>query len=129
MPHRSDRGMTGLLLVSSLLALGLMGYAAYDENFGADWYRHQGQYQQQLLARATSDRERQAAKRFDVRPKQLYLPDLGRIDRCVTCHVSIDDPAMKDATQPLTAHPGDIMINHPKERFGCTICHRGQSFR
>ncbi len=121
-----DKVMTILLLVSSLLTLALLGYAAYDENFGAEWYRVQSDYKRALLARATTARERSAAERFAVHHKQLYLPDLGRVDRCVTCHVAIDDPAMKDASQPLTSHPGDIMANHPKERFGCTICHLGQ---
>lgn len=121
-----DRAMTGLLLVSSLLTFALLAYAAYEENFEADWHRYQSQYKSRLLARAQSEQERRAAERFDVRQKQLYLPDLGRIDRCVTCHVAIDDPGMKDAAQPLTAHPGQIMVHHPKERFGCTICHRGQ---
>jgi hypothetical protein len=121
-----DKVMTGLLLVSSVLTFALLAYAAYDENFGTDWYHYQSEYRQQLLARAGSERERQAAERFVVRQEQLYLPELGRIDRCGTCHLAIDDPEMKDAAQPLTAHPGEIMKHHPKERFGCTICHRGQ---
>ena len=126
MRNAHDKTMTGLLLFGSLLTFALLVYAAYAENFGADWYHHQSDYRRQLLARAATERERGAAEHFDVHPKQLYLPDLGRIDRCVTCHVAIDDPTMKDAVQPLTAHPGDTMIHHPKERFGCTVCHRGQ---
>ena len=121
-----DKTMTGLLLSGSLLTCALLAYAAYDEHFGADWYHHQSDYRRQLLARVATERERRAAERFDVHPKQLYLPELGRIDRCVTCHAAIDDPAMQDAAQPLTAHPGDYMLNHSKERFGCTVCHQGQ---
>jgi hypothetical protein len=79
-----------------------------------------------LLARADSERERLAAERFDIGQKQLYLTDLNRIDRCVTCHVAIDNPGMADAMQPLIAHSGDIMENHPKEQFGSTVCHGGQ---
>lgn len=115
-----------LLLGSSLAVLLVLAYAAYQENFGADWYRHQSEYKRQLVARAVTEREREAAERFDVGQKQLYLPALTRIDRCVTCHVAIDNPSMKDASQPLTAHPGQIMQHHPKEQFGCTICHEGQ---
>ena len=118
--------MTAFLLVSSLLAFALLAYAAHRENFGAEWHAHQSDYKQRLLARATTERERSAAERFEVRQTQLYLPDLGRVDRCTTCHVAIDDPAMKDAPQPLAAHPGTILTDHPKERFGCTICHHGQ---
>lgn len=121
-----DRTITWLLLSSSLLTASLLAYAAYDENFGADWYRYQSEYRRRLLARATTELQHRAAQRYEIRQKQLYLPDLDRIDRCVTCHVAIDDPVMKDAPQPLTSHPGDTLVNHPKERFGCTICHQGQ---
>lgn len=115
-----------LLLVCSLAFLFVLVYAAYEENFAADWYRHQSEYKRLLIEQAATDRERQAAERFGVGQKQLYLPALDRIDRCVTCHVSIDNPGMKDSPQPLTAHSGEIMLNHPKETFGCTICHKGQ---
>ncbi len=121
-----DKVITGFLLVSSLVTFALLAYAAYDENVGTQWYSQQSEYKQQLVARATGDRERRAAERFEVRQRQLYLPELDRIDRCVTCHVAVDDPAMKDAPQPLTAHPGEITRHHPKEQFGCTICHGGQ---
>ncbi len=121
-----DRTMTGVLLFGSLLTFALLAYSAYDENFGGDWYHHQSDYRSRLLARAATQRERRTAQRFEVSQKQLYLPDLGRIDRCVTCHVGVADPAMRNAPQPLTTHPGDIMANHPKEEFGCTICHLGQ---
>lgn len=115
-----------LLLAGSLAALSLLLYAGYDETFRADWHRHQREYKHQLRLAATTDRMRQAAERFDVSPKQLYLPHLNRIDRCTTCHVSIDNPAMIQASPPLTAHPGQVMQDHPKEQFGCTICHDGQ---
>jgi predicted CXXCH cytochrome family protein len=118
--------MKGFLLISSLLAFGLLAYAAYEDNFGTDWYRYQNAYRQRLLARASTEGERLAAERFDVHQKQLYLPDLARADRCVTCHVAIDDPAMAEAPHPLTSHPGELLKIHPREQFGCTICHRGQ---
>ncbi|MHC4077766.1 MAG: cbb3-type cytochrome c oxidase subunit II [Planctomycetota bacterium] len=118
--------MLWCLLASSLVTFAILAGAAIDENYGADWYGHQSEYKRALIARATSESQIQAAERFGVQPRQLFLPELQRIDRCVTCHVAIDDPGMKDAPQPLTTHPGNIMLNHSKERFGCTICHKGQ---
>lgn len=126
MKNSYDKTVTGFLLFGSLMTFSLLAYAAFDENFGADWYHHQRDYRNRLLTRATTQSEVQAAERFAVHQRQLYLPELRRIDRCTTCHVSIDDPSMKDAPQPLTAHPGDTMLNHPTERFGCTVCHHGQ---
>lgn len=126
MKNIQDKLMKIALLACSLMVLFLLVTAAYKENFGSDWYRYQSEYKRALITKATTDRERLAAERFDVGQKQLYLPDLNRIDRCVTCHVAIDNPSMADAAQPLKTHSGDIMDNHPKEQFGCTICHRGQ---
>ena len=126
MQDLQNKFMKVLLLGFSLAVFFLLAYAAYQENFGADWYQHQSEYKRQLMAQASTERERQAVERFDVGQKQLYLPHLNRIDRCLTCHIAIDNPGMKDAPQPLTAHSGQIMLNHPKETFGCTICHEGQ---
>jgi cytochrome c2 len=58
--------------------------------------------------------------------RQIWLPDLGRVDRCGTCHLGIDDPAFASAPQPLAAHSGTWLTTHPTERFGCTACHDGE---
>ena len=54
------------------------------------------------------------------------LPSLHRVDRCVSCHRGMENPLMADAPQPLTAHPGNYLEDHPVNDFGCTICHGGQ---
>ena len=58
--------------------------------------------------------------------RQIWLPDLGRVDRCRTCHLGIDDPAFTSASPPFAAHPGAWLSTHPTDRFGCTVCHDGQ---
>jgi cytochrome c2 len=58
--------------------------------------------------------------------RQIWLPDLGRVDRCGTCHLGIDDPAYAAVPQPFAAHPGTWLTTHPVDRFGCTTCHDGQ---
>ena len=58
--------------------------------------------------------------------RQIWLPDLGRVDRCGTCHLGIDDPAFANAPQPFTAHSGTWLTTHPSDRFGCTTCHDGE---
>jgi cytochrome c2 len=59
-------------------------------------------------------------------PRQVWLADLGRVDRCATCHLGIDDPAFATAAAPFRTHPGTWLATHPVERFGCTACHDGQ---
>ncbi|MBI3009444.1 MAG: c-type cytochrome [Candidatus Omnitrophica bacterium] len=58
--------------------------------------------------------------------QQILVPDLGRTDRCTTCHVAIDRPQLALAEEPFTAHPGDYLKWHAPEKFGCTVCHGGQ---
>lgn len=58
--------------------------------------------------------------------RQIWLPDLGRIDRCGTCHLGIDDPAFAAVPAPFATHPGTWLSTHPADRFGCTPCHDGQ---
>ncbi len=58
--------------------------------------------------------------------RQIWLPDLGRVDRCGTCHLGIDDPAFATAPQPHRTHSGAWLTTHPSDRFGCTPCHDGE---
>jgi mono/diheme cytochrome c family protein len=57
---------------------------------------------------------------------QFESSDLRRIDRCVTCHLGIENPHMAGAPQPFASHPGDLFKHHPPDKYGCTICHGGQ---
>ena len=63
----------------------------------------------------------------DYRPQidQIWIPDLGVVDRCTTCHQGITEASLLDLSvpQPFRAHPP---IPHPVLQWGCTACHRGQ---
>lgn len=70
----------------------------------------------------------------------------GTVDRCRSCHVTIDKPGYDEAIfdkigdkdDPLTKYKGyktvfsthpkaDLFFtNHPVEQYGCTVCHAGQ---
>ena len=56
--------------------------------------------------------------------RQILLPELNRVDRCTTCHLAVEDPSYGGYPQPLAYHPQHD--EHPFDKFGCTICHRGQ---
>jgi mono/diheme cytochrome c family protein len=98
--------------------------AAFEENFTAEWRTHQAAYADQLARLSASSGATGVAYPLEIR--QTYLEGLNKVDRCVTCHVAIDDPRFPEAAQPLTTHPGDILKHHPSDKFGCTICHQGQ---
>jgi len=115
-----------LLLGTSLLTMGYLLAAAVRENFLAEWYHLQKDYQRILIAKATNEQGREIARDFRVELKQVSIPALKTVDRCVSCHNGIDDPRMTDVPLPHAVHPGDILKNHPADRFGCTVCHQGQ---
>lgn len=57
---------------------------------------------------------------------QIQIDALGRVDRCTTCHIGIEDKGLEDYEQPYGSHPGQYLLWHNIENFGCTICHEGQ---
>lgn len=114
------------LLVASVATIALLLTAAFRENFLAQWYQVQSDYRKILGQKATDDEGRRLAQEFRVELKQVTIPALGAVDRCVTCHNGIDDPRMTDVVLPHRFHSGDVLQKHPADRYGCTICHQGQ---
>ncbi len=69
-------------------------------------------------------------------PMNVLFAEAPRYDRCVTCHLGIDNPDPKFASfsgykKVIQSHPRlDLFVGanspHPYEKFGCTLCHGGQ---
>ena len=69
--------------------------------------------------------------------EQVFLADfernnfenwVGRVERCMNCHVAIDREGFEDQENPLKTHPDRkyYLGNHETKKFGCTPCHGGQ---
>jgi len=112
--------------VSSVVFLALLAISPVRDYFRE--YRHyQVAYRQRLLAGAGSSRELAAAQAETVRVRQLWVPALGdRVDRCVSCHLGVDNPQMTGAEEPFRSHPATPHTPGEFQRFGCVSCHRGQ---
>ena len=59
-----------------------------------------------------------------------FFNKVPRVDRCMTCHATIDKPGFEDFPQPFKSHPKlNMMVGpdspHPAEKVGCTTCHAG----
>jgi mono/diheme cytochrome c family protein len=122
---RTDRAAKMTLLAGSAVTLGFLVAAMVRENFLSEWRGHQRHYRQLLLA-SPDERQRRLGQDFAVEIRQVDLPALGTRDRCVICHLGIDNPAMAAAPLPHRAHSGDHLKHHPVSKYGCTVCHRGQ---
>ena len=84
------------------------------------------QYQQEFRKYLGENISQESASAFDFSVKQIWLPELSRVDRCISCHLGYDNPNLVEAPEPFTAHP-DIEP-HSVLQMGCTICHGGQGF-
>jgi mono/diheme cytochrome c family protein len=105
-----------LLLWSSLGALGLLLWAAYQENALQEWRVIQSDYRSRLAAKG--------ANGFDVELRQVVVPSLGVVDRCVSCHLGMAPGVEPVNGDPLFGpHPE---IPHEPAVLGCTSCHGGQ---
>lgn len=107
-------GVVSLLLLISLAI-------APAKNHFSEW-RH---YQKKYLAMIRNRGDAVTLQRhFDGGIQQIWLPELGVVDRCTSCHVGLKEASLIDVSaQPFRPHPP---IPHKADQFGCVMCHRGQ---
>ena len=91
---------------------------------GAEWRSAQARFREVQATLKDPHQLAQAPSASGLR--QVWLADLGRVDRCQTCHLGVDDPVFAKAPAPFRTHPGTWLTTHAVERFGCTACHDGQ---
>ena len=106
------------------LLVGVLVVVGYHRDEYRDWKDYQRKFIQEEIRRAATPQQRLQAERTPIQIHQILLPDLNRVDRCTTCHLAVEDPSYGGYPQPLAYHP--LHEQHPFERFGCTVCHRGQ---
>ncbi len=107
----------GVVSAALLIALAI---APAKDHF-SEWHGYQGRYLSLIR-----DRGDAISLRRRVQPgiQQTWLPELGVVDRCTTCHQGLKESSLADVhTQPFRKHPA---IPHSLDGFGCVTCHRGQ---
>ncbi len=109
--------MKKIMFISSLVVIVFLIYGAVQEYLTTDWRDYQTEY---------ADFVSEKGFDFNVDYRQLVLPHLDKIDRCVICHVGITNPNAEELDNPLAVHPGNYLNDHDPDQFGCTICHDGQ---
>ena len=66
----------------------------------------------------------------DIEDDMIYM-NVPKVDRCMTCHMGIDQKGFEDAPQPYTTHSNlELYLGanspHPMNEYGCTGCHGGR---
>ena len=106
-------------VVSAVLLLAL-AIAPAKDHF-AQWHSYQRRYLALIHDRGDAITLR---RRFQPGIHQIWLPELGVVDRCTTCHLGLNEAGLGDVSQqPFRKHPA---IPHTVDGFGCVICHGGQ---
>lgn len=107
----------GIVSVILLISLAI---APAKEMF-SPWRHYQRQYLKLISTRSNAVTLR---RHFQPGIQQIWLPKLGVVDRCETCHQGLTEASLADVrTEPFRKHP---VIPHSLTQFGCVICHRGQ---
>ncbi len=117
---RRDRA---LIAVVGLLLLASAVLFTWREG-GGDWRYYQYEFRQLVAEKFGEDK-------LDTIPaglQQIWVPALGRADRCVTCHQAVTWRGLETADEPFRTHAADLLRTHPIQKFGCTPCHGGQGW-
>ncbi len=120
-----SRFYLSLLLISGLVLLMFIGLDAYRE-MTSEWKTYQSDYKDFLIKNAEDEDSRKRAQKIEIGIRQNYLSSLNKADRCMSCHIGVENPLMAKEELPFKQHSGNYLENHPVDKFGCTICHYGQ---
>jgi mono/diheme cytochrome c family protein len=117
---KTDNLVVSLLGIAVLLLTGFIFYDYYTP----EWKQYQSEFRGLV-------EEKFGPERAAVAPRglqQVYVKELDKADRCVTCHQGVEWKGLENAPEPFRTHPKEILEKHPIAKFGCTSCHGGQSY-
>ena len=104
----------------ALIVTGLI-YWGY---FRPEWKDYQNEFQTLVAEKFGEEKAAQVPAGL----QQIWVKELGRVDRCTTCHQGVEWKGLENAPNPFRAHPREILEKHPVQQFGCTTCHGGQGY-
>ncbi|MBI4169081.1 MAG: c-type cytochrome [Acidobacteria bacterium] len=125
-PEPSSDRLWFWFAISSLACLAALAVSPVKDYF-QEYRGYQDRFRELMFHRAGSLQEVRRARAQAAGIRQIWIPDFGgRVDRCITCHLGVEDPKMADAQQPFRLHPRTPHTPADFQRFGCVICHGGQ---
>jgi cytochrome c2 len=118
-----SRELTFLLVVAVLTLVAAV--AAIVQDTVPDWKYYQAGFRD-IVAENLGDID---PSQIPTGIQQIWVEELGRVDRCTTCHQGVGWKGLENVEQPWATHPDpELFAAHSLEDFGCTVCHGGQGY-
>jgi cbb3-type cytochrome oxidase cytochrome c subunit len=117
---RIDRRIMAAIGVVLVIATALFMWS----DRAHDWRFYQMEFGRMVAEQFGEDRAALLPKGV----QQIWVADLSRADRCITCHQAVAYKGFEQAEHPYRTHPIEPLKQHPVEDYGCTSCHGGQGW-
>jgi cytochrome c oxidase cbb3-type subunit 3 len=115
LPADLKLGRLALVFVALSLAFVMVLASAPLRPYFAEWRTQQSRYNELAAAAGSTP--------VSIGIKQIWKPQLGIADRCVTCHLGMGAAPAVGGDPLFREHPP---VPHDPKQFGCTVCHGGQ---
>ncbi len=113
-----------LLMITGLLFAGIALVIIVVDAM-PEWQKYQSEFRNVVA----SEIGQENLDKIPTGIQQIWVEDLDRVDRCITCHQGIFWPGLERVEQPYATHPRlDLFDSHPPNDYGCSICHGGQGY-
>ncbi len=110
-----------ILSIIGIAVFVLMGFISY-QYMSPDWKSYQSEFRDLVEEKFGEER----ATTVPIGLQQVYVKELDKADRCVTCHQATEWKGLETVAEPFRTHPKEILEKHPIDKFACTTCHGGQ---
>jgi cbb3-type cytochrome oxidase cytochrome c subunit len=117
---KKDRPL--LAAVGVLLVISTVLFAWSDRRHDWRWYQYD--FRRQVAEKLGAEKAASVPRGV----QQIWVAELRRADRCITCHQATLWKGFEQAENPFRTHPSEILKSHPIEKYGCSSCHGGQGW-
>ena len=109
---------------SAVVLLVITGYIVWD-NMVPEWGDYQADFRG-IGCQPVSDRR--APKQVPAGIQQVWVPQLGRADRCTTCHMGVSWKGFENAPEPFRTHSTEFWTSIPSRSMDaqCATAARGR---
>ncbi len=112
-----------ILSIIGIAVFVLMGFISY-RYMMPEWKGYQSEFRNIVDEKFGAER----ATTVPTGLQQVYVKELDKADRCITCHQATEWKGLDNAEEPFRTHSKEILEKHPIAKYGCTTCHGGQGY-